>query len=293
MTARRNRSPGSVCAPTGSQPIHSGSSATGRFTCSSRTTTNWKVAGPSPTWRCRRTESGPNRRPSSIQGFTRRIRSSSRMAVRSSCCRRHRPPTNWSSTRRPTSRAAGSRAATLLEGVPVVDASVVPFQGRWWMFATVANLGAAHNLFLWHAPDLIGPWTPHHGNPVKTDARSARPGGTPFTMDGRLYRPSQDCSATYGGGITVCRVDSLTSDDFVETPIRWLGPRPGSSAARRVPHALKRRESDARRRQDPSPRQRRPAANDTGAHRARRPPSARGLSACASVRSEIGCMATS
>ncbi len=36
------------------------------------------------------------------------------------------------------------------------------------------------------------PWVAHARNPVKTDARSARPGGTPFVVDGVLYRPGQD-----------------------------------------------------------------------------------------------------
>jgi hypothetical protein len=120
------------------------------------------------------------------------------------------------------------RAATLLAGIPVVDASVVKFEDRWWMFGTLGNRGAAHNLFIWHAAALTGPWTPHKGNPVKTDARSARPGGTPYVVDGVLFRPAQDCSWTYGGGLTVCRVDHLRPDRFQETSVTSLRARPGS-----------------------------------------------------------------
>ena len=120
------------------------------------------------------------------------------------------------------------RAAVLLQGVPVVDASVVRSDDRWWMFGGRADRGSAHNLFIWHAPRLTGPWTPHPANPVKTDARSARPGGTPFVVDGALYRPSQDCSMTYGGRVTVSRIDRLTSTSFSETPTASIGPPPGS-----------------------------------------------------------------
>jgi hypothetical protein len=118
--------------------------------------------------------------------------------------------------------------ATLLTGIRVVDATVVRHLDRWWMFATIADLGAGHNLFLWHAPALAGPWTPHAANPVKTDARSARPGGTPYLVDGVLYRPSQDCSVTYGGAVIVCRIDVLTPREFLETPIRSIAPRADS-----------------------------------------------------------------
>lgn len=119
-------------------------------------------------------------------------------------------------------------AAIMLENVPAVDASVIDYGGTWWMFATRLDRGPNHNLFIWHAPELAGPWTPHAGNPVKTDARSARPGGTPFVSDGRLYRPSQDDSSGYGGRVVVNEVEVLTPRTFVERPVRWVGPPRGS-----------------------------------------------------------------
>ncbi len=116
------------------------------------------------------------------------------------------------------------RVATLLRGVPAVDATVIQHEGRWWMFATRDDMGANHNLFAWHAPDLTGPWTSHQANPVKTDARSARPGGSPFVVDGQLYRPSQDDSMAYGGRLVLNRVDTLTTRRFAETPVRRILP---------------------------------------------------------------------
>jgi len=49
---------------------------------------------------------------------------------------------------------------------------------------------------------------------VKTDIRSARPGGTPFEYEGQLYRPAQDCSKTGGGKIVLNRVGRLTPTEF-------------------------------------------------------------------------------
>jgi hypothetical protein len=117
---------------------------------------------------------------------------------------------------------------TMLDGIPVVDASVVEFEGRWWMFGTRLDHGANHNLFIWHARELTGPWQPHAANPVKTDARSSRPGGTPFIVDGALYRPSQDDSLSYGGQVVVNQVQVLTPRAFVERPVGSIGPKPGS-----------------------------------------------------------------
>jgi hypothetical protein len=120
------------------------------------------------------------------------------------------------------------RAATLLPGIPAVDASVIEHGGRWWMFAGIHGHGHNNNLCVWHAPRLSGPWTPHTANPVKTDARSARSGGTPFVSAGRLYRPSQDSSRRYGGRVVINRVDVLTPTAFAERPVRVVGPRQGS-----------------------------------------------------------------
>jgi hypothetical protein len=119
-------------------------------------------------------------------------------------------------------------AATLVEDVPVIDASVVEYGGRWWMFGSRLDQGHNHNLFVWHAPELTGPWTPHAANPVKTDAHSARSAGTPFVAAGQLYRPSQDSSHTYGRRVIVNRVDVLTPTSFSERAVNAVEQPPGS-----------------------------------------------------------------
>ena len=118
--------------------------------------------------------------------------------------------------------------ATLMTGIPAVDASVIEHEGRWWMLATRYDHGANHSLFAWHAPRLNGPWVPHERNPVKTDVRSGRPGGTPFVSAGRLYRPSQDSSRIYGGRVIVNLVDELSPTAFLEHPVIAVEPPPGS-----------------------------------------------------------------
>jgi hypothetical protein len=126
------------------------------------------------------------------------------------------------------------RAATLLPGIPAVDASVIEHGGRWWMFAGIHGHGHNQNLCVWHAPRLTGPWIAHATNPVKTDARSARSGGTPFVSAGQLYRPSQDSSRRYGCRVVLNRVDLLTPTAFAERPVRFVEPRRGSP----YPHGL-------------------------------------------------------
>jgi hypothetical protein len=109
------------------------------------------------------------------------------------------------------------KVAVLLRDQPFVDATPFFFDGLWWLAASeVASKGKNSELHLWWAPKLEGPWTPHAQNPVKVDVRSARPGGTPFVHEGFLYRPAQDCAATYGRRIVINRVLELTPDEFRE-----------------------------------------------------------------------------
>ena len=108
--------------------------------------------------------------------------------------------------------------------IPGVDSTVFEHDNRWWLICTNAGDGRDDKLLVWHADSLFGPWQPHALNPVKIDIRSARPAGTPFMHDGHLYRPAQDCSATYGGRIVINRVTRLTPTAFEEEAYRTIDP---------------------------------------------------------------------
>lgn len=102
-----------------------------------------------------------------------------------------------------------------LDCVPV-DATILRREGRWWLFyspATSKMTKIAHLHVAW-ADRLCGPWTPHPGNPVRVDRRSARPGGTPVVIGERIMLPVQDCTATYGGAIRPLWIDTLDDARF-------------------------------------------------------------------------------
>jgi hypothetical protein len=117
-----------------------------------------------------------------------------------------------------------SKVATLIGGVPALDATVFKHGDRWWLACAMQGPTERSHLHLYHAPDLLGPWTPHLGNPVKVDIGSGRPGGTPFVHAGVLYRPAQDASGTYGGRVVINRVTRLTPVEFDEEPAAVVGP---------------------------------------------------------------------
>lgn len=100
-----------------------------------------------------------------------------------------------------------------------IDATPAFHNGLWWLFYTPATtradkVSALHVAF---AERLAGPWTPHPKNPVRYDASSSRPGGTPAIVNGALVLPTQDCRATYGGAIRPLTITTLTPTDFAAT----------------------------------------------------------------------------
>lgn len=110
--------------------------------------------------------------------------------------------------------------------VPGIDPVLFEWQGRLWLGLTRADLDNRANLCLWHAPDLTGPWTEHQANPVKIDVRSTRGGGTPFHHQGMLYRPTQDCSLTYGGQVVINRVLACSPCEYREEVAAVVKARP-------------------------------------------------------------------
>lgn len=119
----------------------------------------------------------------------------------------------------------------LLDGVRLVDATFHKSAERWWLFANgAAGEGGGFNdeLHLFHAGGLLDEWQPHARNPVRSDARCARPAGALYWRNGALYRPAQICVPRYGAGIALNRVLRLTPEAYAERQVERIAPPPDS-----------------------------------------------------------------
>lgn len=114
----------------------------------------------------------------------------------------------------------------LLQDVRAYDPTVAEIDGRFWMFANLAeeNASSWDELHLFHADRPQGPWKPHRGNPVVSDVRSARPGGHLFEHGGRRYRPAQDCSAGYGAALAIQCIERLDPREYREVTAARILP---------------------------------------------------------------------
>ena len=121
------------------------------------------------------------------------------------------------------------RHETLLSGLEAADATIINYQGAWWMF-TVEREGLggySDTLCLYKADSPLGPWRPHPQNPVLIDHQAARPAGNMVMKNEKLWRPVQDCAAGYGAALGLAEVTQLDDEGFdqrIDTIIQPGGP---------------------------------------------------------------------
>jgi hypothetical protein len=121
--------------------------------------------------------------------------------------------------------------AVLMDKVEASD-TTLHFDARtqlWWMFSAITEFGSSSHdtVSIFFSDKLEGPWRPHAGNPVKLDPGCSRPAGPLLPWDGRLFRPTQDCTSAYGAGLVWCEITRLTPETFRETPVARRRPRRG------------------------------------------------------------------
>jgi hypothetical protein len=113
--------------------------------------------------------------------------------------------------------------ATLLEGLVAVDTTPIFLNDRWYFFTTTVQ--PFMETLLFSSNRLDGVWTLHPSNPVSTSVKNSRSAGHLFWENGRLFRPTQDCSIRYGYAITLNEVTRLTPTEFEEHPVGHVPPK--------------------------------------------------------------------
>jgi hypothetical protein len=114
----------------------------------------------------------------------------------------------------------------ILVGQRFVDASILNFNGLWWLFVGVepSNGAACNMLKLYYADSLLSNWVEHPMSPiVSNNSEISRPAGRMRQIDNRPIRFTQDCQVTYGYNVTAISIESLTKDEYVEARIHANG----------------------------------------------------------------------
>jgi hypothetical protein len=114
------------------------------------------------------------------------------------------------------------KETVLVEDLSAVDTTPFFLDDRWYFFTTTTE--PFMETFLFWADSLGGRWHLHPKSPISSSVKSSRSAGHLFYQNGRLLRPTQDCSVRYGYGITINEVTRLSSTEFEERHVDFIGP---------------------------------------------------------------------
>ncbi|MCK5725418.1 MAG: hypothetical protein KAH22_01185 [Thiotrichaceae bacterium] len=117
----------------------------------------------------------------------------------------------------------------LMEDVYAVDTTLYFEDNRCWLLTSLSTIDEAPvhdelNIYYSDKGFQHQNWIPHNNNPVVSSVTSARPAGKLFQQNGKLYRPSQDCSQHYGYGYNLNEVTILSTDQYEEELVQKVRP---------------------------------------------------------------------
>lgn len=111
----------------------------------------------------------------------------------------------------------------LIQGKRYCDSTILKHNGMYYLFATKdVNMyaGQKYELHLYISKHIEGPYTIHPKSPVCVGNKFARNGGGILTIDGRLFRPAQDCEKEYGTQLHMLEITKLTPTEYSEIVVK-------------------------------------------------------------------------
>ena len=116
----------------------------------------------------------------------------------------------------------------LMNNVIAVDTTLFYYSNLWWLFTAMPEKSESLptvKLFLFYSEMLLtDKWKAHPKNPIISEIASARPAGKVFTRDGKIFRPSQDASRTYGNSININEITLLSENEYMEKNTASIRP---------------------------------------------------------------------
>lgn len=117
----------------------------------------------------------------------------------------------------------------IMNDIKAVDTTLYYYNNKWWLFTVIDETnnmsGCETELFLFYSDDILSDkWICHPKNPIVADVRSARPAGKIFRHEGKLIRPSQDCSGRYGNAFILNHILNLSETEYEESPVSRVNP---------------------------------------------------------------------
>lgn len=108
---------------------------------------------------------------------------------------------------------------TLVKGDKHVDSFLFKEDEIYYLFAPIQLPDNSYIQNLYTSKYLTDEWILHPSSPIAKGKALGRNGGSMLVIDGRKYRPAQNCSVIYGGNVNICEVTKLFDNDYSESLI--------------------------------------------------------------------------
>ncbi len=106
---------------------------------------------------------------------------------------------------------------SLIHGERFSDPILFKHGGLYWLFTAIRG----DQLCIYYAESLDAKFRPHPINHRHIRGRNA---GPVFLQSGRLIRPTMDCREYYGKAVILKEILLLTTEEFVEREVLYIGP---------------------------------------------------------------------
>lgn len=95
------------------------------------------------------------------------------------------------------------------------DSCIYRKEGIYYLFSSYLK-NDVYYLELYTSDKLDGEYRLHPSSPICTGNKYGRCGGSLIESERKLYRPAQDCVASYGGQVHLMEIDELTASTYRE-----------------------------------------------------------------------------
>jgi len=130
---------------------------------------------------------------------------------------------------RKDSKSPWEYKTTILKHLRPIDPTPYFHEGVWFLFFTLQNQFPNQELHLMYSQNPLFGWKMHPQAIINNDRNGARPAGPIYKMnDGRLIRPGQNNTTTYGGGITLYEIQKISTTEYREEKVCALDPQKGN-----------------------------------------------------------------
>jgi len=85
----------------------------------------------------------------------------------------------------------------------------------YYLFTSILDKDG-YKLQLHTSSELRGPYKEHPSSPICHNLKYGRNAGSLIELHGKLFRPTQDCTNTYGGQVNIMEITLLSPDKYTE-----------------------------------------------------------------------------